>query len=158
MFVYIWGLRKMDMLHILLWLIYPYSVVVIVGMALIWRINVPGEEHEGRAPISGRNGLLKRLVLGLVALCLITGIGVVLFYSFADEPEKLFIWVTSLLSFRPDLDLIRGISLLSRTHLLLLITLLLLLSLSKYSKYLWRPHLFFKKSFLRKDGTLKKEL
>lgn len=144
MFMHIFGGRKMDLLQITLWVIYPYAVVAIIGMGIIWQVSGSGEQDHEKL-YKKMSLFLKHSIIGLMVLSFATGLGVILFYSISNDPEKLFFWVKSLVILEPDMDLIGSISVLSRTHLLLLLTLLLMLSLSKYIRYLWSPLFFLKK-------------
>lgn len=138
-----WGERKMDLLQIIIWLIYPYVVVAVLGMALIWRVNGPSVQEEMKF-LYKLGAIVNRMILVLMVLSFLSGFGVIAFYSMTNEPEKLFYWVRSLIYLQPDLDLIGSISFLSRTHFLLLLTLLLALSFSKYIGLLSRPIQLFK--------------
>lgn len=145
------GERKMGLLQIMLWLVYPYAVVAVLGMGLIWQAH-PRIEQDDLSPIRRIYTLLNRTTIGLMLLSFLTGTAVILFNSMTDEPEKLFYWVRSLVYLDPDLDLISSVSLLSRTHFLLLLTFLFLLPFSKYIRYLWPPRLFSKQRWT-KDST-----
>lgn len=137
------------MIRELLWMIYPYIVIAIVGMALVWQIKTPvdQDEEELRGTFSK---LLHRIIKALMILSLITGIGVVLFYNLSNDPEKIFYWVKSLVFLNPDMALIENISFLSRLHFMLLLTSLLLLSFSNKFSFILRPYQYFKKKALKR--------
>lgn len=139
----------MEMFRIMFWMIYPYIVIAILGMALVWQIKSPGDQ-DGE-DLNGRFSLLLNgTIKGLMILSLLSGIGVIWFYHMSNEPEKLFYWVKSLVVLNPDTSLIENISILTRTHFILLLTFILVLSFSSKISYLWRPHLYFKRKFLKK--------
>ncbi|WP_019153268.1 respiratory nitrate reductase subunit gamma [Robertmurraya massiliosenegalensis] len=142
----------MDLLQIIIWLIYPYVVVAVLGMALIWRVNGRSVQEEMKF-LYKLGSVVNRIILVLMALSLLSGIGVVVFYSITGDPEKLFYWVKSLVILDPDLDLIGSISILSQTHFLLLLTMLLALSFSKYIGVLQGPKLLFKRSWSKSIRT-----
>lgn len=139
----------MDMLHVILWMIYPYTVVAILGMGLVWQYDME-KVVEGSQVELKTNQTLKRSITSLMGLCLITGIAVFIFSSIANEPRQLFNWVLSLLRLQPDMELIMNISILSQVHLLLVLTLLLVFSFTKYISYLLIPHQLIKVLFLKK--------
>lgn len=121
----------------MIWLVYPYVVIAILGMGLIWQVNAPLDQEETPS-LKRHYTFFNRTTIGLMIMSFLTGIGVILFNSMADEPEKLFYWVKSLVYLEPDMELIRSISFLSRSHFVLLLTFLLMFSFSKYVWYL-RP-------------------
>jgi nitrate reductase gamma subunit len=139
----------MDLLQIFLWLIYPYVVVAIVGMGWIWRVDTQTNDDE-KVSFKKRSLFLNRTIISLMFLSFSTGVGVILFNSITNEPEKLFHWVKSLVYLEPDLDLIRSTSFLSRTHFILLLTFLLLLSFSTYIGYVTKPFLYVKEIWEKK--------
>lgn len=139
----------MDLLQIFLWLIYPYVVVAIVGMGWIWRVDTKNNDDE-KVSFKKRSLFLNRIIISLMFLSFSTGVGVILFNSITNEPEKLFHWVKSLVYLEPDMDLIRSTSFLSRTHFILLLTFLLLLSFSTYIGYVAKPFLYVKEIWEKK--------
>ncbi|MFE8700347.1 respiratory nitrate reductase subunit gamma [Cytobacillus sp. FJAT-54145] len=139
------------MFHIILWIIYPYSVVAILGMGIVWQIDAT-KIHEEHCSIMEENPILRRTVWSLMTLSILSGIGVVIFYSISDEPLRLFHWVVSLIALAPDMELIKNISYLSRIHLMLLLTFLLMLSFSRQISYFLRPHRYFKKYILKRSS------
>lgn len=134
----------MDLLQVMLWLVYPYAVVAILGMGFIWKANTPIEQEE-RGVLRLGYKFLNRTTIGLMILSFASGIAVIMFNGIANESVKLYHWVMSLVYLDPDMDLIRSISFLSRTHFLLLLTFLVLLPFSKYIRYLWPPRYMTKR-------------
>jgi nitrate reductase gamma subunit len=143
--------EKMDMLHVIIWMIYPYTVVAILGMGLVWQYDME-KVVEGSQVELKTSQTLKRTITSLMGLCLITGIAVFIFSSIANEPRQLFHWVLSLFRLQPDMELIMNISILSQVHLLLVLTLLLVFSFTKYISYLFIPHQFIRVLFLKKNN------
>lgn len=126
----------MDLLQVMLWLVYPYAVVAILGMGFIWKANTPIEQEKQGILRLGYT-FLNRTTIGLMILSFASGLAVIMFNGLANESAKLYQWVLSLIYLDPDMDLLRSISFLSRTHFLLLLTFLVLLPFSKYIRYLW---------------------
>lgn len=145
------GDGRMDLLQIMLWLVYPYAVVAILGMGLIWKVNTPLDQDESSSFKKGYQ-FLNRTTIGLMILSFLTGIGVILFDNISNDPEKLFYWVRSLVYLEPDMELIGSISFLSRSHFLLLLTFLMILPFSKYVMYLW-PSRWLSKQKWAKNTT-----
>lgn len=143
----------MEMLHVVLWLIYPYTVVAILGMGLVWQYDVSMILADSEIELKS-SLLLRKLVTSLMGLSFLTGVAVVLFYSMTNEPKQLFNWVISLFRLQPDMNLIMNISILSQIHLFLVLTLLLVLSFTKYISYLFNPHQLFKVRFVKKINKL----
>ncbi|GEM_PF-3695238 len=141
----------MGLLQMMLWLVYPYAVIAVLGMGLIWQVHPRLEQEEVRS-IQRFHKFLNRTTIALMLLSFLTGIGVVLFNRISDDPEKLYHWVKSLMHLEPDTALIEDISLLSRTHFILLLTFLFILPFSKYIRYLWIPG-FFSKEKWSNDST-----
>ncbi|MDZ5470316.1 respiratory nitrate reductase subunit gamma [Bacillus sp. 31A1R] len=137
------------MLPFMLWIIYPYMVVAILVMGVIWRMDTT-KLHEGEQVYKKQSLLVERALSALLVLCLLTGLGVFAFYNISDDPKQLLHWVISLAYLEPDMDLIRNISFLSRLHFILILTLLLALSFTKYLSYLIKPHLYLRNRFIKK--------
>lgn len=138
----------MNMLQIILWLVYPYAVVAILGMGLIWKANPPVYQEEQES-VKKYHIFLNRTTIGLMFLSFGSGIVILLFNGIANESAMLYQWVLSLINLDPNMELIRSISFLSRTHFLLLLTFLLLLPFSKYICYLWPPSFMTKVKWSR---------
>jgi nitrate reductase gamma subunit len=137
--------RAMEMLHIFLWIVYPYSVAAIVGMGLVWQYDASGEE----GPRSKAGRLLLGLVKTLMAASTATGIAIVLSGSIAYEPVLLFRWIISLAQLQPDMSLVMDVSILSKVHFIVVFLFLLSLAFTKEIYYLLKPHLYLKKIFLK---------
>jgi nitrate reductase gamma subunit len=135
----------MEMLHIFLWIVYPYSVAAIVGMGLVWQFDASGEE----APRSKAGRLLLVLVKTLMAASTATGIAILLSGSIAYEPVLLFRWIISLAQLQPDMSLVMDVSILSKVHFIVVFLFLLSLAFTKEIYYLLKPHLYLKKIFLK---------
>jgi nitrate reductase gamma subunit len=133
------GVVKMEMLHVVLWLIYPYTIMVIIGMSLVWQYDIAKVLEDADVNLKTSQAL-RKAITSLLCLSSITGIAVLFSSSMPNDPEHLFDWLLSLLQFHPDLSVIMNISILSQVHLFLVLTLLLLLSFTKYISYLFIPH------------------
>lgn len=147
------GDGRMDLLQIMLWLVYPYTVVAILGMGLIWKGNDPLDQEEGSSIKKGYQ-FLNRTTIGLMIMSFLTGVGVILFNNISNDPQKLFHWVKSLVYLEPDMELIKSISVLSRSHFLLLLTFLLILPFSKYIKYIWPLRLLPKQKWSKNTTNI----
>lgn len=135
----------MEMLHIFLWIVYPYSVVAIVAMGLVWQYDASRE--EGTRSKAGR--LLLGIVKILMAASTATGIAIVLSSSIANEPVLLLRWLISLAQLQPDMSLVMDVSILSKVHFIVVFLFLLSLAFTKEIYYLLKPHLYLKKIFLK---------
>lgn len=135
----------MEMLHIFLWIVYPYSVVAIVAMGLVWQYDASRE--EGTRSKAGR--LLQGVVKTLMAASTATGLAIVLSSSIAYEPVLLLRWLISLAQLQPDLSLVTDVSILSKVHFIVVFLFLLSLAFTKEIYYLLKPHLYLKKIFLK---------
>lgn len=135
----------MEMLHIFLWIVYPYSVVAIVAMGLVWQYDASRE--EGTRSKAGR--LLLGIVKILMAASTATGIAIVLSSSIAYEPVLLLRWLISLAQLQPDMSLVMDVSILSKVHFIVVFLFLLSLAFTKEIYYLLKPHLYLKKIFLK---------
>ncbi|MBT2678181.1 respiratory nitrate reductase subunit gamma [Bacillus sp. ISL-35] len=133
------------MLQIFLWIVYPYTVVAIVGMGIVWRYDASRDE-EARST-AGR--LLLMVVKIMMAASTATGIAIMLSSSMADEPVLLLRWLISLAQLQPDMSLILEISILSKIHFVVVFLFLLSLAFTKEIYYLLKPHLYLKKIYLK---------
>src|SRR5690554_5355389 len=136
----------MDFLEMAIWLVYPYLVIAILGMGLIWQINVPltAVNHDYKKSLFMQK-FFNRFLMILLILSIITGIGVIIFYNVTDDPLLIFHWVMSLISLNPQLEIIESISTLSRTHLFFLSTFLCMVAFSSKLRKIFKPLRFFKK-------------
>jgi nitrate reductase gamma subunit len=137
--------RAMEMLQIFLWIVYPYSVVAIVAMGLVWQYDASRE--EGTCSKAGR--FLLVVVKTLMVASTATGIAIVLSSSIAYEPVLLFRWLISLAQLQPDMSLVTDVSILSKVHFIVVFLFLLSLAFTKEIYYLLKPHLYIKKIFLK---------
>jgi nitrate reductase gamma subunit len=140
----------MEMLHIILWMIYPYTVIAILGMGLVWQYDLTRWQDD-QLPDSIGSRMLKKTAGGLLILSFLSGIAVIFFYSMANEPVDLFYWVVSLIQLKPNMEVIESISILSRIHLILLLTSILVVSLTKYVYYIFKPHRYIKKRLAQRN-------
>lgn len=143
----------MEIVKVILWTIYPYSIMAIIGMGLVWQYDLTkvAENKHGKSKASI---ILKNTIISLSFLCLITGIAVVFYSNMTNDTEQLISWSLSLLRFNPDINGIMNITILTQIHLLLVLTLLLVLSFTKYITYLFKPHHFFKLQLVKKFNKL----
>jgi nitrate reductase gamma subunit len=129
----------MEMLHLVLWMIYPYTIMAIVIMGIIWQYDISNMSFDSETNVK-TSKLMRKTISSLVILSITTGIAVI----FSSDPVYLVNWMTSLLLFNPDTRALMNISILSQIHLLLVLTLLLFLSLSNYFSYLFTPRRLLK--------------
>lgn len=143
----------MEMLHVVLWLIYPYTIMVILGMGLVWQYDIAQVLEDADVNLK-TSQFLRKTITGLMGLSFITGIAVIFSSSMPNDPENLFNWFLSLVRFNPDINVIMNISILSQVHLFLVLTLLLLLSFTKYISYVFIPHRYIKFQLVKKINKL----
>ncbi|CAM3772773.1 NarG-like domain-containing protein [Mesobacillus thioparans] len=135
----------MEMHQMFLWIVYPYTVVAIVGMGIVWRYDASrGEESRSTA---GKFLLL--VVKVMMAASTATGLAIVLSSSMADELVLLLRWLISLAQLEPDISLILEISVLSKIHFVVVFLFLLSLAFTKEIYYLFKPHQYLKKIYLK---------
>ncbi len=134
----------------MLWIVFPYTVVAIVGMGLIWQLDTPGGVKANSAVEKFLTGSLK----GLLILCTVSGLVVIHFYN---EVTQLFLWFLSFIQLQPDMSLIENISFLSQMHIVVVFLFLLGLAFSNKISYLLKPHLYIK-ALLTKLRYIKRHL
>jgi nitrate reductase gamma subunit len=145
MFVTYVEVKVMEMLQVFLWIVYPYTVAAIVSMGLVWQYDSSREEDAATA--GGQ--ILVYLVRTFMIISSATGIAIVLSSSKSYELIQLLRWLVSLAQLQPDMNLIHGISILSKVHFIVVFLFLLSLAFTKEIYYLFKPHLYFKKIFLK---------
>jgi nitrate reductase gamma subunit len=126
----------------MLWIVFPYTVMAIVGMGLIWQLQTPNGGKEKSTSERILTGSLKWLLV----LCTLTGLVVIHLY---DEIAQLFLWFLSFIQLQPDMSLIKDISFLSQVHIVIIFLFLLSLSFSNKIYYLSKPHLYIKELLLK---------
>ncbi len=129
------------MLPIVIWVIFPYTVLAIVGMGLVWQYNEVALSEEDLSyfnPCCFINKLLK----GLLVLTCLSGFAMVAFSAFSNEPIRLFQWVMSLVLLQPDMELVMNISIYSQVHFFVVCFFLLILAFTNKVAYLFKPHLY----------------
>jgi nitrate reductase gamma subunit len=147
------GVVKMEMLHVILWLIYPYTIMVIVVMGLVWQYDIAKVLDDSDVNLK-TSLFLRKMITSVMCLSFITGLAVIFSSNIPNDPEHLFIWFMSLLQFNPDMNVIMNISILSQVHLFLVLTLVLLLSFTKYISFLFNPHRYIKFQLVKKINKL----
>jgi nitrate reductase gamma subunit len=133
--------KKMVMYQ-MVWIVFPYTVLAIVGMGLIWQLETPS---GGKAKSTSERFLTGSL-RWLLVLCTLTGLVVIHLY---DEIAQLFLWFLSFIQFQPDMSLIENISLLSQMHIVIVFLFLLSLAFSNKICYLLKPHLYIKELLIK---------
>ncbi|MGM0902405.1 MAG: respiratory nitrate reductase subunit gamma [Bacillota bacterium] len=126
----------------MLWIVFPYTVLAIVGMGLIWQLETPG---GGKAKSTSERFFTESLKW-LLVLCTLTGLVVIHLY---DEIAQLFLWFLSFIQLQPDMSLIKNISFLSQIHIVIVFLFLLSLAFSNKICYLSKPHLYIKELLLK---------
>lgn len=128
------------MMEELIWLIYPYSVVVILAMGFIWRVDEHAVENDG---MEKRNVIVSYALRILILLFTGTGIAIFAFGHLGTESKYLGKWIVSLVKFQPDSTLIVHTHLLVKLNLLTLLSFMLTLSFSDKMYHLhpmsWLP-------------------
>lgn len=137
------------MFQILLWIVFPYTVLAIVGMGLVWQYDT-GKEDSEQTTLIKSNPFLSGMVGTLMILTIVSGFLMVLFYSIADEPQQLFKWFISVLQLKPDMNLILDISILSQAHFIIFFLFLLGLAFTDKVSYLLKPYVYMKNLIVRK--------
>jgi nitrate reductase gamma subunit len=139
----------MEMLHVVLWMIYPYTIMAIIVMGVVWQYDIANDSFVSETNVR-TSKFLRKIISSLIILSIITGIAV----FFSSDPAYLINWMISLLLFSPDTRAIMNISILSQIHLFLVLTLLLILALSKYLSYLFIPRKVIKIHLEKKFNKL----
>ena len=134
----------MEIVQIFLWVIYPYMVAVIFAMGLVWNCDTT-ELYEENHQFIRKSKAFRLTVKSLMFLSVSTGIITVLMYGVEQDTVHLFQWMISVLSLHPEIQLIEKLSLLTRMHVVLVLTFLLMVSFTKYINYLLHPLLYLKK-------------
>lgn len=135
----------MEMVQILLWIVYPYSVAAIVGMGLVWQYDSAGDDDaESKA-----SRYLACTVKALMVLSTGTGIAITLSGSVSNEPLLLLRLLISLAQLQPDMELVMNMSILSKVHFIFVLLFLLSMAFTKEIYYLVKPHLYVKKLYLK---------
>lgn len=132
------------MFQTLLWMIYPYMVAVIFAMGIVWNCDTT-ELFQNNIKLNRKSNVYRKTVKGLMLLSIATGISILIFNGFEKDSIHLFQWLVSLLSLRPDMELIYKLSILSRMHIILVLTCLLMLSFTKYINYILHPFFHYRK-------------
>ncbi|MBM4764226.1 hypothetical protein GNT69_18340 [Bacillus sp. B15-48] len=128
----------MEMYEILLWVVFPYTVLAIVGMGLIW--------HRQNSCGSKGQRLLTGVINSLFILSTVSGLAMI---YFSNEYAQFFLWLISLIKLNPDMSLITTISVLPKVHFLITLFFLLGLAFSNKIVYVLKPHLFIKNFIIR---------
>ena len=126
----------------MVWIVFPYTVMAIVGMGLIWQLQTP----NGGKTKSTSERILTGSLKWLLVLCTLTGLVVIHLY---DEITQLFLWFLSFVQLHPDMSLIKDISLLSQVHIVIIFLFLLSLAFSNKIGYLSKPHSYLKELVLK---------
>ena len=132
----------------LLWMIYPYMVAVIFTMGIVWNCDTT-ELFQNNYKLNRKSSAFRKTVKGLMLLSIVTGIAILLFYGFEKDSIHLFQWLVSLVSLRPDMELVSSLSVLSRMHIILVLTCLLMLSFTKYINYMLHPLFYYRKQSVK---------
>ena len=132
----------MEMYQILLWIVFPYMVLAIVGMGIIWQLDISKGVRSQSLPERILTGSLK----GLLILCTLTGLAMI---HLSNEFVQMVLWLLSLIQLNPDMNLILSISTLSQAHLIIFFLFLLALAFTNKIAYIIRPHLYLKKLLMK---------
>ncbi|PLR97641.1 respiratory nitrate reductase subunit gamma [Bacillus sp. T33-2] len=138
----------MGMLQIFIWIIYPYTVAATVVMGLVWQYD-PAKEFDEPDVITKARRILVNAVKALLILSTLTGMGMLLFGSIADEPVRILRWVLSLVQLKPDMELVSNISILSQAHFIIALSFLMGLAFTNKVSYLLKPHEYVKKLLIK---------
>lgn len=141
MITFRWG-ERVEIVHLMIWLIYPYGVIAILAMGLLWQNDpIKGSPPDGSETMRFSKSI-KITLRCLIFLCVFSGVAIIFIYGMSNEPKQLLNWVISLVTLQPNTDIILSISLLSQIHVVLLFTFVLVLSFTSHVKYIIKPHLF----------------
>lgn len=135
----------MEMLQVFLWIVFPYSVAAIVSMGLVWQYDSSREQDSATAG----EKILVYIVRTLMIISSATGVTIMLSSSKSYELIQLFQWLVSLAQLQPEMSLIHDISILTKVHFIVVFLFLLSLAFTKEIYYLLKPHLYFKKIFVK---------
>jgi nitrate reductase gamma subunit len=137
--------RVMELVQLFLWIVYPYSVAVIMAMALVWHYDSDSDDRAA----TRASRYLSCTVKALMLLSTGTGISIFLSGSISDEPVQLLRLMVSSAQLQPEMGLVLDISILSKVHFFLVFLFLLSLAFTKEFYYLLKPHLYVRKLFLK---------
>lgn len=145
------------MIHLMIWLIYPYVVIAILAMGLLWQNDPIKDSSEDVTETIRISKSVKFTLKSLIVLCVFSGAAIFFVYGMSNEPKQLLYWVISLITLQPKTDIVLNISLLSQIHIMLLFTFVLVLSFTSHVKYIIKPHLFFRNLHMKLKQYIREE-
>jgi len=125
------GVLKMEIFNMILWVIYPYTVLIIVMMGRLWKCDF-SQLYKGNKIFESISTILFIVVKALLWLSLLSGAASLFVSGVGNDLLDMLYWGISFISFRPNTDLIEKMSLLTQLHMMVLFTFFLVLSFTMF--------------------------
>lgn len=125
------GVLKMEIFNMILWVIYPYTVLIIVMMGRLWKCDF-SQLYKGNKIFESIGTVLFIVVKALLWLSLLSGAASLFVSGVGNDLLDMLYWGISFISFRPNTDLIEKMSLLTQLHMMVLFTFFLVLSFTMF--------------------------
>lgn len=122
---------KMEIFNMILWVIYPYTVLIIVMMGRLWKCDF-SQLYKGNKIFESISTILFIVVKALLWLSLLSGAASLFVSGVGNDLLDMLYWGISFISFRPNTDLIEKMSLLTQLHMMVLFTFFLVLSFTMF--------------------------
>ncbi|WP_338449067.1 respiratory nitrate reductase subunit gamma [Niallia oryzisoli] len=117
----------MEMFRMILWVIYPYTVLLIVMMGYLWKCDY-SKIYNGNKTFERVCKVLFIAVKALLWLSLLSGAAALFESGKGNDLLDMLYWGISFISFRPNTGLIEQMSWLAQMHIMVLFTFILVLS------------------------------
>ncbi|RSK26448.1 hypothetical protein EJF36_06010 [Bacillus sp. HMF5848] len=126
------------MLQFIVWVVYPYSVLFVFIMGLVWQYDYAiagvNEKNIFKTTYS------VRVLLNVLLVVIGTSFLFLNFFETIQPDRQLLInWTVSILTLRPDVNSITQSTLVTKIHLFTFLTMLLMLPFTSYIRYLVCP-------------------
>ncbi|KAA9027535.1 respiratory nitrate reductase subunit gamma [Niallia endozanthoxylica] len=121
----------MEIFNMILWVIYPYTVLIIVMMGRLWKCDF-SQLYKGNKIFESIGTVLFIVVKALLWLSLLSGAASLFVSGVGNDLLDMLYWGISFISFRPNTDLIEKMSLLTQLHMMVLFTFFLVLSFTMF--------------------------
>lgn len=112
----------MKLIDMILWMVIPYTVVLLIIMGMIWR---------DRSEDKNRTKRINHLFLFF--LLLFAGTGTVLLLALHNDLTVILSWTKGLLTMNPQIEMMYSVSPLAQLHILSLFALLVLLPFTGFT-------------------------
>ena len=130
---------RMELLDIILWIIYPYSVIPIVLMGLIWQYDFEYIKQYSTESGIQTLSIVKWMIRFLLIIVTMTGISLVFVDQLNGDRLLLVQWLIGLMTLSPSIDLILHSSIVTKIHIFTFFTLLFILPFTTYIRFITKP-------------------